>query len=155
MKNKRKQNKGKGGENKIKKEERKRKKHSGRGERKKDKRVGRQGKLKNFNLRWQHAHTKRKSKRKCFRNEKKILHSMRCAFVARFFVLPFFIFFAPFQDVTFVRNTNGSCYGWSHLKQALNYRCRIKIDGRILGRAGIFAENNFCEMQCLHSAIFT
>ena len=34
-----------------------------------------------------------------------------------FFVLPFYIFLALFSDVTFVRNTNGSCYGWSHLNK--------------------------------------
>ena len=34
--------------------------------------------------------------------------------VARFFCFAFFIFLALFSDVTFVRNMNGSCYGWCH-----------------------------------------
>ena len=61
-------------------------------------------------LRWNHAHTKRKSSCECFWHEIKILCSLwlrvRCTI---FFLSPFFIPLAPFSDVTFVRNTNRSC----------------------------------------------
>ena len=57
-----------------------------------------------------------------FGYEKKILCLIWCVFVARFFCFAFFYFLALFSDVTFVRNTNGPCYGWSHLKRSeINY----------------------------------
>ena len=60
---------------------------------------------------------KRKSKREHFRNEEKILCSIRCAFLARFFLSCLFLFRSLlFSDVTFVRNTNGSCYRGATLK---------------------------------------
>ena len=101
---------------------------------------------KNILLRWQHAHTKRKSKRE---RKKRSCARFGAHSLSDFFVLPFFIFLALFSDVAFVRNTNG----WCHQQVGT---CSSSGRGNGIPKSKFFAKTIFEDLRfCLFGTFAT